>query len=219
MKHFSAPISQTISRRLWTTSMAVLTGAYLALQPQWMYASDITPPPVPTGLEVPAGHRPFLLGHATGTQNYICLFPGSDSPWVFVGPQATLFNDDHIQIITHFLSPNPDEPDGGSPGRARATWQHSQDTSAIWAKMITNSADAAFVKPRAIPWLLLQRVGADPGPTKGHRLTETAYIQRVHTSGGLAPTTGCDQAPDIGKRAFVPYTADYIFYKKAARHK
>ena len=73
MKHFQAQKSQTISRRLWTTSIAVLTGACLALLPQWLYAHEITPPPVPSELEVPAGHRPFLLGHATGTQNYMCI--------------------------------------------------------------------------------------------------------------------------------------------------
>src|SRR5262249_31524716 len=148
--------SQTISRRLWTTSMAVLTGACLALLPQWLYAHEITPPPVPSGLEVPEGHRPFLLGHATGTQNYICLSEGTGFAWVFVGPQATLFNDNETQIPTHFLSPNPDED-----GMARATWQYSRDTSTVWAKMIELSSDPDFVEPEAIPWLLLQVVGTD----------------------------------------------------------
>ena len=61
---------------------------------------------------------------ATGTQNYICLPTGSGFEWAFVGPQATLFNDDDRQIITHFLSPNLEEKD-----KPRATWQHSGDTS------------------------------------------------------------------------------------------
>jgi Protein of unknown function (DUF3455) len=117
-------------------------------------------------------------------------------------------HDDARQIITHFLSPNPDEG-----GTARATWQHSRDTSTVWAMAIASSFDPAFVEPGAIPWLLLRVVGADRGPTGGHKLTATAYMQRVHTSGGLAPTTGCTQAPDVGKRALVPYTADYFFYK------
>jgi len=124
------------------------------------------------------------------------------------GPQATLFNDDGIQIITHFLSPNPDEG-----GMARATWQHSRDTSTVWAKRIASSSDPAFVESEAIPWLLLEVVGEDVGPTGGHRLTATFYIQRVHTSGGKAPTTGCIEAANVGKQALVPYTADYIFYK------
>jgi Protein of unknown function (DUF3455) len=161
---------------------------------------------------VPAGNKPFLLGHATGTQNYICLPEGTSFAWVFVGPQATLFNDNETQITTHFLSPNPDEN-----GMARATWQHARDTSTVWAKMIEPSSDPDFVEPGAIPWLLLQVVGTDFGPTGGHRLTEATYIQRVHTSGGLMPTTGCAQTSDVRARAFVPYTADYVFYK-APRH-
>jgi hypothetical protein len=35
----------------------------------------------------------------------------------------------------------------------------------------------------------------------------------VNTEGGLAPE-GCDALPDVGKKAFIPYKADYIFYKK-----
>jgi Protein of unknown function (DUF3455) len=208
MKHFHAQTPQTPSRRPWTMCVAALTGACLALLPQWLYANHILPPPVPTGLEVPAGNRPFLLGHATGTQNYICLPSGPDFGWAFFGPQATLFNDDDKQITTHFLSPNPDEG-----GTARATWQHSRDTSMVWAMASASSSDPGFVEPGAIPWLLLQVVGAAPGPTGGHRLTETTYIQRVHTSGGIAPTTGCAQAADVDKRALVPYTAAYFFYK------
>jgi Protein of unknown function (DUF3455) len=38
-------------------------------------------------------------------------------------------------------------------------------------------------------------------------------MQRVYTSGGLAPTAGCAEADDIGTKALVPYTADYFFYK------
>ena len=78
-------------------------------------------PAVPANLKVPAGHTLFLQGIAIGTQNYICLPTG----WAFFGPQATLFQF-KTQIITHFLSPNPDEEDV-----LRATWQHSQDTSRV----------------------------------------------------------------------------------------
>ena len=208
MTHCHAQTPQTPSRHRWTTYIAALIGACLTLLPPGLYAHDITPPSVPTGLEVPAGHRPFLLGHATGTQNYICLPFSSNFVWTLFGPQATLFNDDDRQIITHFLSPNPDEG-----GTARATWQHSRDTSTVWAMATARSSDPGFVEPGAIPWLLLQVVGADRGPTGGHRLTETTYMQRVHTSGGLKPTTGCALAPDVGKKTLVPYTADYFFYK------
>jgi len=46
-------------------------------------------------------------------------------------------------------------------------------------------------------------------------LTKTTFIQRLNTTGGLAPSTGCTSPADIGHLAFVPYTADYFFYKKA----
>jgi hypothetical protein len=46
-------------------------------------------------------------------------------------------------------------------------------------------------------------------------LTKTTFIQRLNTSGGLAPTTGCTSSTDLGNEAFVHYTANYFFYQKA----
>ena len=176
-------------------------------------------PVVPPTLQVPAGNTVFRVGHADGTQNYICLpcpnaitaaaaCPASGFAWAFFGPQATLLNDQDEQIITHFLSPNP-----GESGTPRATWQDSQDTSRVWAKAMATSSDPAFVAPDAIPWLLLQVVGAQSGPTNGNTLTATTFIQRVNTSGGVAPATGCAASTDVGNKALVHYTANYFFYK------
>ena len=44
-------------------------------------------------------------------------------------------------------------------------------------------------------------------------LSNTTYIQRVNTTGGMAPATGCSQAGNVGALTMVPYTADYFFYK------
>jgi Protein of unknown function (DUF3455) len=192
-----------------TTHRVALAVAFTVSLLQPIYA-DIVPPPVPPDLQVPAGNKAFLEGHAVGTQNYTCLPSDSSVAWTLVGPQATLFNDKGRQRITHFLSPNPDEND-----TPRATWQHSLDTSTVWAMAVASSSDRDFVEPGAIPWLLLRVVGAEPGPTGGDRLTETAFIQRLNTSGGVAPSTGCVQLTDVGQRAFVPYTADYLFYEAA----
>ena len=96
----------------------------LALAPQPADAQRIVPPAVPDAIQVPAGNKAFLVGHAVGTQNYICqesTTAPSGVAWALFGPQATLFNEDDGQIITHFLSPNPVEGD-----MPRATWQHSQ---------------------------------------------------------------------------------------------
>jgi hypothetical protein len=172
------------------------------------HAERVTPPRVPKDVQVPDGNKAFLEGHATGTQNYVCLPSGSSVAWVFFAPQATLFTDDSKQIITHFLSPNPFEA-----GAARATWQHSRDSSVVWGSTIGTSSDSRFVKPGAIPWLLLVHVGNQDGPTGGDTLTGTTYIQRLNTVGGSAPAIGCAVPTDVGKKVLVPYKADYFFYK------
>ena len=184
---------------------------------QAAFAQAVKAPPVPAGLQAPEGTIAFLEGHATGTQDYICLPSGAGFAWTFFGPQATLFTDFKVfqkdirqQIITHFLSPNPDENNLG-----RATWQSSIDTSAVWAKTAKASTDSNFVAAGAIPWLLLDVVGAQAGPAGGNILTPTVAIQRLNTRGGVAPTEGCSQATDVGATALVPYTADYFFYRKA----
>jgi hypothetical protein len=76
------------------------------------------------------------------------------------------------------------------------------------------STDPAFVAPDAIPWLLLQVVGIQGGPTGGTALTATTFLQRVNTYGGVAPSTGCGSPSDVGAKAFVPYEADYFFFRK-----
>jgi hypothetical protein len=169
----------------------------------------LTVPPVPVNIQPPAGQKAFLISHAVGTQNYICLPSG----WVQFSPQATLFNEEGNQVLTHFLSPNPTEG-----GVARATWQHSRDTSAVWAQSIASSEDPAYVMSGAIPWLLLQVMGVQAGPTGGDRMSDTTFIQRINTVAGKAPKAGCTTAAEVGSKALVPYEADYVFYKSTRRN-
>lgn len=168
-------------------------------------AADARQTSVPSNLEPPAGVSAFLTARAEGTQNYICLKSGGFS-WTFWGPQATLFDGDQ-QVITHYLSTNP------ADGAARATWQSSSDSSAVWAAAIANSSDPTYVEEGAIPWLLLRVVGNQTGPSGGSGLSDAKYIQRVNTSGGVAPSAGCKSSEDVGKKALVPYSTDYVFYK------
>jgi hypothetical protein len=197
----------------WPVVRAAMLAVVLAW-PQAGHADPVKPPPVPPGISVPASQKAFLAGHAIGTQNYSCLPSGGGFAWTLFGPQATLFDKHERQLMTHFLSPNPDE--SGTP---RATWQHSDDTSAVWAISIGSSTDPAFVRPGAIPWLLLQVMGAEEGPAGRQRtLTPSTYIHRLNTSGGIAPATGCGSLADVGKRVFVPYEADYFFYQARKRH-
>ena len=211
MKKFTVrPATRRTLRFACATVLAVAFGSTF---PQQAYAQRETPPPVPDTIQVPAGHRLFMAGHAFGTQNYICLPSGAGFAWTLFGPQATLFHNDARQLMTHFLSPNPDEA-----GTLRATWQHSVDTSAVWARAIASSSDSGFVAPGAIPWLLLEAVGAEGGPTGGIRLTGATHNHRLNTAGGTAPAIGCSQSVNVGSRIFVPYEADYFFYRDQHRN-
>ncbi len=200
------------------TLAIILALSAFTLQGRTARAGDITPPPLPAGLApVPPGQKLFLVGHAVGTQNYVCRPSGAGFAYVLFTPEATLFGGDGGQVITHYFSPNPFEPNTDtkvvSDGMIRATWQH-RDTSTVWAKLHQPNG-AVTVDPTAIAWLLLDVVGAQNGPTGGDKLSGTTFIQRLNTTGGLAPTTGCSSLTDVGNQAFIPYTADYFFYKKA----
>ncbi|HEY7372313.1 MAG TPA: DUF3455 domain-containing protein, partial [Polyangia bacterium] len=59
----------------------------------------------------------------------------------------------------------------------------------------------------AIPWLLL-RATSNTGTGV---FSDVTYVLRVNTSGGVAPTTGCDSTT-AGMEVRASYTADYYFY-------
>jgi hypothetical protein len=206
--------NETARRIPILASAACLVAAVTASLPQPARARHITPPPVPLDLQVDlATNEAFLEGHAVGTQNYICLPTADGFQFMLFTPEATLFDSvDGKQVITHFFSVNPNPSDGG---KIRATWQHSKDTSTVWGGNAIPSTDSAFVAPDAIAWLLLPMAGVKNGPKPGdNTLSVTTFIQRLNTSKGLAPSEGCANLNDVGNKAFVPYTADYFFYRK-----
>ncbi len=191
------------------------------------HAGKVTPPSVPDNLKVLDGTHPFLVGHARGTQNYVCVpstTTNSGVAYVLFTPEATLFNDDLDQIITHFFSPNPDPRDPNksaavvADGAIRATWVSSRDGSSVWAKLhVSDKGVTGSFTPdqSAVPWLLLDKVGVEDGLTGGNILSKTTQVQRLSTTGGVAPPApggGCDSLSDLGHTAFVDYTADYFFY-------
>jgi hypothetical protein len=171
--------------------------------------SAVSPPAVPLTLRVPAGNRLFFVGHAVGTQNYVCLPSDTGVKFVLFSPQATLAGDNGQQVATHYFSPNPLD------GTIRPTWELSNDTSTVWGQVIGTSSDSNFVAPGAIAWVLIEPVALQGGTAGGEGLTATTFVQRVNTTGGAAPSSGFALDEDVGHQAFVPYTADYFFYQKA----
>uniref|UniRef100_Q01ZI2 DUF3455 domain-containing protein n=1 Tax=Solibacter usitatus (strain Ellin6076) TaxID=234267 RepID=Q01ZI2_SOLUE len=190
--------------------------------------TSVTPPPTPTLITPPAGNAAFLLGHALGTQGYVCLpteAGASTASWTVnsARPEATLFQtffDQDVQIVTHFLSPDTN-PNDAAPiplPFGSATWQSSFDSSKVWAAVLHKNQIAAGTDKAscpndgAIPCLLLQSIGSQAGPTGGKTLSKTTFVQRLNTRGGSAPADGCATSTDVGKQVLVPYTADYYFY-------
>src|SRR6476620_9415056 len=56
-------------------------------------AAQISLPTTPAIITPPPGNRVFLVGHAVGTQGYVCLPTHTGASWTVNGsrPEATLF--------------------------------------------------------------------------------------------------------------------------------
>jgi Protein of unknown function (DUF3455) len=92
--------------------------------------------------------------------------------------------------------------------RAAARSAYPNRTATVPADLRVDPPNEAFLlghglKPREPKW---------DQPVATH--WPQRFIQRVNTEGGLAPATGCDSPTDIGNKRFVPYKADYVFYKQ-----
>ena len=200
-----------ITRRIRLIAcISVLGTAFTIALPRAAHAQNLTPPSVPGTLQPPDGNEVFFIGHAFGTQDYVCAASGSGVAFVLTTPEAVLFDNPARRVINHFFSPNPVEG-----GVVRATWQSTRDSSVFWGKLVKSATfltDPDFVAQDAIAWLLLSQAGVLEGVGGGNTLSVATFVQRVNTVGGLAPSVGCNSASDIGHTAFVPYEADYVFF-------
>jgi hypothetical protein len=181
-----------------TTSLAILASlALLVCLNGAAIARDKTSrdKPVPSDLAPPASsHYLFELG-ARGVQNYDCKADPNAATafvWTFRAPEAELVNARGEVAGRHLAGP---------------TWQ-GNDGSAVVGKVV---ARADVPNRKAIPWLLLEATGHDGSGA----FSTITFIQRLDTSGGLAPRDGCDAAHS-GAEARVPYEATYAFYYPAS---
>jgi hypothetical protein len=149
-------------------------------------------PDVPSNLEVPAGNHLIYHVYASGVQVYRCTAgPNNTFVWTFVGPTANLYADAGFNGLVgiHYAGPR---------------WE--SNSGSIVRGAVDQSAPSP--DPNAIPWLLLHAVeSSGPGIFNG-----VTYIQRVNTTGGKAPTTGCGPS-EVGTEVSIPYTAEYYFYR------
>jgi Protein of unknown function (DUF3455) len=134
----------------------------------------------------------FLVAYAVGVQKYTCQPNGT---WLFTDPVATLYDAkiDGKPVGTHFLN----------FGTGRPVWQLKDGSSVEAARHATVSGGAGN-----IAWLLLKGVATSSG-VDGDRFAGTIWVQRLNTSGGVAPAGACTPGATIA----MPYTTDYFFWK------
>jgi hypothetical protein len=151
------------------------------------------PSSVPAALRPAADQKLTFSFTGEGVQIYVCTATATGYAWSFKAPSAVLLSEGGGVEGWHYAGP---------------TWE-AEDGSTIVGKKVA----AASPDPAAIPWLLLT-AAAHGGPDG--RFTRVTTVQRLNTSGGLAPATGCD-ATHVGDEADVPYTAGYFLYTTHAR--
>ena len=157
-----------------------LVAAATALLPLGDIARAEPPAPdVPPAIDVPAGHKVFLVGHAVGVQVYTCNTAGDASPGASSAHERS--------CTTTTASSSPPTPAA----------RHGRRTTA--APSSPRSHAPAPVDPTAIAWLLLQATITASGPD-GDELTSTTFIQRTATTGGLAPPTAQCNSSTVGTR-------------------
>jgi Protein of unknown function (DUF3455) len=137
---------------------------------------------VPDSLKAGANESLALIVAATGVQIYECR----DRKWLFVAPEAELWDARGRKVGSHYAGPHWESPDGSKI-----------------VGTVKQRADAPAAS--AIPWLLL---GAKSVGKEG-AFSKVTSIQRLATAGGVAPAGGCNQP---GEEARVYYSADYYFF-------
>ncbi|MEU6351568.1 DUF3455 domain-containing protein [Streptomyces sp. NPDC047072] len=177
-----------LNKRMTLTAVAALAataGTFLSTTAGHAAASDPAPAAVkaPAALAVPDGNKLTAVFSARGVQTYTC----TDGAWKLLEPAATLSDKRGRTVALHSRGP---------------VWVSTVDGSAVNAAAIANSP-----KTGTIPELLLQATA-----TRGTgEFGGVSYIQRLNTTGGVAPAGTCTGTDQVG----VQYTATYAFYKPA----
>jgi hypothetical protein len=145
----------------------------------------------PAALKVPNDQALAISARGTGVQIYECKPSATDSSayaWTLKAPEAQLRYEAGKPLGKHYAGP---------------TWE-ANDGSKVVGEVIAkdDGADAA-----AIPLLLLRAKQTSGTGVFGN----VRFVQRLHTVGGKAPTTGCDKTY-AETQVRVAYTADYYFY-------
>ena len=187
MASFS-PSSALAPRSLLAALLAGLLGACASTPPA---AEAFVAPIAPAALAPADNERATFAWHAIGSQIYECKPSDKGGfAWVFVAPEANLYNQKDEKVGTHGAGPFWAALDG------------SQTLGTVKAK-------ANGTRANDIPLLLLS---AKSNGVAG-KMARVTSVQRLNTDAGAAPAKGCAEAADAGKRVKEGYTADYVFFE------
>lgn len=158
------------------------------------FASGAAFAQTPADITPPAGNVAVLTLSATGNLTYECQ-AAADRPdtfaWTFVSPSAKLRDSTGKEVGRYYAGP---------------TWE-SLDGSKVTGKQLA-------VAPGVVGAIPLQLVQAAPTMGDG-AMAGVTYVQRLKTVGGVAPTMPVCARGNAGAQTTVPYSADYVFFKKA----
>jgi len=154
---------------------------------------------IPAAVDLPAnspnGNTRVATFYAEGVQKYRTQPKAGSSPvtyeWVFVAPQADLYDATNKKVGTHSAGP---------------TWQLPGTTDSIYGQAFIPAKSAPSPDPISIDWLQLSLKKVPTGI-----FADVLYIQRIATKGGKAPVT---LPAGAGETVDVKYTAIYRFTKK-----
>ena len=139
-----------------------------------------------SSIEVPEGNQLAFHVYARGVQ----VYKWNGATWDFVAPVASLFAEKNFfgEVGTHYIGPK---------------WE-SKSGSKVEGRRVLGKG--CTPDPTAIAWILLSK-----HETSGAGIfASTTYIQRVNTTGGIAPVV---DGTTINQVMEVPYTAEYYFYR------
>lgn len=173
-------------------SLSIALAACSGMGSMGMMNASANASDIPAAIAVPAGNKLALTLKGSGLQNYECRAKADAAggyDWTLIAPEAVLRDKSDALVGRHYGGP---------------TWEHG-DGSKVTGKQI---AAAPAPTPGNIPWLLLQATASSGNGT----FNGVTYVQRIHTSGGTAPSDSCN-ASAAGSKKQVRYSADYVFYK------
>jgi hypothetical protein len=172
-------------------AIAIVKVSIFALLAGFSTINAGTIPEVPEALKVPVTQVLSFETQAVGVQIYECKVSKDDPArfeWVFKAPEAELFDSAGKKVGRHYAGP---------------TWESNDGSKVVGEVRARDDGPDR----NAIPWLLLSAKSISGSGV----FSQTQSIQRLHTTGGKAPTEGCNQA-QVGKEAQATYKAKYYFY-------